>query len=98
MAGVGDNGHLKSFIERIELVEADKRDLATDLKEIYAEAKSNGFDVKAMRAVISRRKQDAAKLAAHDAAVGLYLHALGDLADLPLGQAAMERVRGGAEA
>lgn len=91
MAGIGDNGHLKSFVERIEHCEEAKREILVDIKEIYAEAKSNGFDVKVLRKVIRLRKMQ-------EAILETYMHALGMLADLPLGQAAMERVRGGAEA
>lgn len=98
MAGIGDNGHLKSYIERIERLESDKQEIATDIKEVYAEAKSSGFDTKAMRTVVRLRKMDAAERAEQAAILEAYMHDLGMLADLPLGQAAMERVRGGAEA
>lgn len=81
------NGHLRGLVERIERLEAEKSAIAQDIKEIYIEAKSAGFDVKAMRALIRERKQDANKAAELAATVELYRAALGDLAATPLGQA-----------
>lgn len=86
-----DRGKLKSFIERIESIEAERAELAADVKDVMAEAGSAGFDVKAIRAVLRLRKQDRETRDAHQALVDEYLHALGDLADLPLGRAAMAR-------
>lgn len=82
---------LKNIVERIEGLEGQKAEIAVDLKDVYAEAKSAGFDVKAMREVIRRRKQDKAERDEHQNLVDEYMHALGDLADLPLGKAAMAR-------
>ena len=53
--------HLRAFIERIERLEEEKRAIADDIKEVFAEAKGNGFDVKIMRKVISLRRQDIEK-------------------------------------
>ena len=72
-------GQLKSVIERIERLEEDKAAVANDLKEVYAEAKGNGFDTKIIRKVIRIRKQDKAKLQEEDALVDLYLSAIGGL-------------------
>lgn len=72
----GDN-LIKSIVSRIESVETDIKDRMDDRKEIYLEAKSSGFDTKALRAVIARRKADAAKLAEHEAIVETYSRALG---------------------
>lgn len=72
----GDN-LIKSIVSRIESVESDMRDRAQDRKEIYLEAKSQGFDTKALRAVIARRRADAKKLAEHEAIVETYSQALG---------------------
>ena len=69
--------HLAQFINRIEKLEQEKSDLAEDIKEIYAEAKGNGFDVKIMRQIIKIKKQDKAKLAEHEAILDLYRQALG---------------------
>lgn len=72
----GDN-QIKSIVSRIESVEAEMRERAEDRKEIYQEAKSAGFDCKALRAVIARRRADAKKLADHEAIVETYTVALG---------------------
>lgn len=70
-------GQLQSFVERIERLEQEKSDIAADIKEVYAEAKGNGFDVSTLRKVISMRKKDAAELQEEEAMLELYLHALG---------------------
>ena len=70
---------LKSVIERIERLEEDKAAISADLKEVYLEAKGNGFDVKIIRKVIRLRKQDTAKRQEEDALVDLYLSAIGGL-------------------
>jgi uncharacterized protein (UPF0335 family) len=72
-------GRLKSFIERIERLEEDKAAIAGDMKEVFAEAKGEGFDVKIMRKVIRMRKQDKAKRQEEEALVDLYLSAIGGL-------------------
>ena len=72
-------GQLKSLVERIERLEEDKAAVQTDLKEVYAEAKGNGFDTKIIRKVIRLRKQDKAKVQEEDALVDLYLSAIGGL-------------------
>jgi uncharacterized protein (UPF0335 family) len=86
------NDRLKSFVERIERLSEEKKAIADDISDVYSEAKGVGFDVKALRAIISIRKQDANKRAEHEAILETYMHALGMLSDLPLGQAAIERV------
>ena len=68
---------LRAFIERIERLEEEKAALDADLREVYAEAKGNGFDVKALRAVIRIRKQDENKRREEVAVLDTYLHALG---------------------
>jgi uncharacterized protein (UPF0335 family) len=82
---------LKSFIERIERLEEEKKTIADDIKDVFAEAKGNGFDTKALREILRIRKQDADQLAEHEAIVDLYKQALGMLGDTPLGQAAIQR-------
>jgi uncharacterized protein (UPF0335 family) len=74
----GDN-LIKSIVSRIESVESEMRDRADDRKEIYLEAKSAGFDTKALRAVIARRLADARKRAEHEAIVETYEAALGPI-------------------
>jgi uncharacterized protein (UPF0335 family) len=70
-------GQLKSFIERIERLEEEKKAIAADIKEVYAEAKGTGFDTKIMRKVVSLRKKDAAERQEEEAILDLYLSALG---------------------
>lgn len=72
-------GRLKSFIERIERLEEDKAAIMADLKEVFAEAKGEGFDTKIMRKVVRLRKQDKAKVQEEDAILDLYLSAIGGL-------------------
>jgi uncharacterized protein (UPF0335 family) len=73
---------LKTIIDRIERLELEKAALATDIKEVYAEAKSNGFDTKALKTIIGIRKKDGDKQAEEAAILATYMHALG--MDLPL--------------
>jgi uncharacterized protein (UPF0335 family) len=72
-------GRLKSLIERIERLEEDKAVVANDLKEVYAEAKGDGFDTKILRKVVRMRKQDKAKRQEEEALIDLYLAAIGGL-------------------
>jgi uncharacterized protein (UPF0335 family) len=71
--------HLRSFIERIERLEEEKKGIADDIKEVFAEAKGTGFDVKAMRAVLRLRKMDKADYQEQEYMIDLYKHALGML-------------------
>ena len=70
---------LKSFIERIERLEEEKKALANDIKEVYAEAKGNGFDTKIMRQVIRLRRIDKDDLDEQEALIDVYKRALGML-------------------
>ena len=72
-------GRLKSFIERIERLEEDKAAISGDLKEVYAEAKGEGFDTKILRKVIRPRKTDKVKRQEEEALIDLYLSAIGGL-------------------
>jgi uncharacterized protein (UPF0335 family) len=72
-------GRLKSFIERVERLEEDKAAVANDMKEVFAEAKGEGFDVKIMRKIIRLRKQDKVKREEEEALIDLYLQAIGGL-------------------
>ena len=77
-AGVGiARDQLKSVIERIERLEEEKQAIADDIKEVYAEAKGNGFDTKIIRQVIRIRKQDTAERQEQEALLDVYLAALG---------------------
>lgn len=68
---------LRSFIERIERLEEEKKSIADDIKDVYAEAKGNGFDTKVLRKVVTIRKQDQNERMEQEAVLDLYLHALG---------------------
>lgn len=88
-AGIGHNSgsgsdasavaqdQLRAFVERIERLEEEKKTIGEDIKDVYAEAKGNGFDTKILRKVISIRKQDQNQRAEEEAILDLYLQALG---------------------
>lgn len=69
---------LRTIIERIERLEEDKAGITTDIKEIYDEAKGEGFDVKILRKVVAARKKDKAKREEEETILDLYLTAIGD--------------------
>ncbi len=71
------HGQLRSIVERVERLEEEKAAIADDVKEVYAEAKGNGFDVKVLRRVIRLRKMDRAEREEQDAILDLYMAALG---------------------
>ncbi len=73
--------HLKSFIERVERLNEEKAALASDIKEVYAEAKGTGFDTKIMRKLIAMRKRDKDDLDEEEALLDTYMRAIGMLPD-----------------
>ena len=81
--GVGHNSlaadQLKAIVARIENLEVEKKALAEDIKEVYAEAKTHGFDTAVIRAIVRRRKEDAEKRKEREAIMDVYLNALGML-------------------
>jgi uncharacterized protein (UPF0335 family) len=68
---------LRAIVERIERLEDEKKALSEDIRDVYAEAKANGFDTKTLRTVVRLRKQDKAEREEQEALLDLYLHALG---------------------
>jgi uncharacterized protein (UPF0335 family) len=68
---------LKAFIERVERLEEEKKAIADDIRDVYAEAKGSGFDVKALRAIVRLRKQDTDERREQQAILETYMHALG---------------------
>ncbi len=76
-AGPVSADRLKSFIERVEKLEEEKKAIGGDIKDIYSEAKGVGYDVKTMRRIISLRGMDAADRAEADALLDVYKNALG---------------------
>lgn len=89
MSGIGHNsgktkttfaqGQLRALVERIERLEEEKKSIAGDIKEVYAEAKANGFDTKILRKVIRLRKMDQNDRQEEEALTDVYLSALGML-------------------
>ena len=71
---------LKAFVERIERLEEEKKTISEDIRDVYAESKANGFDTKALRAVIKLRKQDANERNEQQLILETYMNALGMLA------------------
>jgi uncharacterized protein (UPF0335 family) len=72
-------GRLRSLVERLERLEEDKQAVMDELKEVFAEAKGEGYDVKVLRKVLRIRKQDKAKRQEEEAILDLYLSALGEV-------------------
>lgn len=70
---------IRSIIERIERLEEEKKGVADDIRDVYAEAKGVGFDVKALRAVVRMRRQDATERQEQEAILEIYMQALGML-------------------
>ena len=68
---------LKAIIERIERMEEEKKTISDDIRDIYAEAKGNGFEVKALRTIVRMRKQDDAERREAETILETYMHALG---------------------
>ena len=73
---------LRQLVERIERLEEEKQAIAADIREVYAEAKSLGFDTKVLRKVIAMRKKDPQEREEEEAMLALYLQALGMLPDV----------------
>ena len=78
--------HLRQFVERIERLEEEKQTIAEDIKEVFQEAKSNGFDVKTLKEIIKIRKADASDLEEQEYLLDTYKRALGLLPELNEGE------------
>jgi uncharacterized protein (UPF0335 family) len=94
MSGIGRNKNrvggiaadqLKSIVQRIEKLEEEKAGIAADIRDVFAEAKGNGFDVKAIRDVLKLRKLDAQEREQQGTTLAVYCHALGMHLSLELG-------------
>jgi uncharacterized protein (UPF0335 family) len=70
---------LKAFVERVERLEEEKKAIADDIRDVYAEAKVSGFDIKALRSIVRLRKQDVDQRKEYEAILETYMHALGML-------------------
>lgn len=86
-----NNNQLQALVERIERLEEEKAALANDIKDVYTEAKGQGFDAKIIRKVVALRKKAKSERDEEQTMIDLYMSALGMLADTPLGQAAIAR-------
>lgn len=71
--------HLKAFVERVERLEEEKKAITDDVRDVYAEAKANGYDTKALRTVVKLRKMDVNERKEQEAVLETYMHALGML-------------------
>ena len=89
---------LRSIVDRIERLDAEKKAISDDVADLYKESQSAGFDVKALRALIAERRKDAAEVAETQTLMDVYRRALGDFVTSPLGAAAVmlaEKIRSG---
>ncbi len=77
MTDTVQNDRLKSFIERIERLEEDKANIAADIKDVYAQAKADGFDTKAMRQIVKLRAKEDHERKEEEEMLDIYKHALG---------------------
>lgn len=95
MSEIGHNGiaadRLRSFIERIERLEEDRKGINDDIREVISEAKSAGFDAKTIRQIVRLRKLDDAERQEQEHLLEVYRAALGMLDGTPLGDSALER-------
>lgn len=73
---------LKSIIGRVEKLEEEKSGISADIRDVFAEAKGNGFDVKAIRAIIKIRKMDVSEREEQETILDTYMHALGMIPDM----------------
>lgn len=85
---------LRQFVEQIERLEEEKKQIGADIRDKYIEAKAIGFDVRALRRIVMLRKKSSVEREEEDAILETYMHALGmlgELAETPLGQHALEK-------
>jgi uncharacterized protein (UPF0335 family) len=69
--------HLKAIVERVERLEEEKKAISDDIRDVYAESKASGFDVKALRAIVRLRKMDSSEREEQEKILATYMHALG---------------------
>lgn len=84
---------LRQFVEQIERLEEEKKALAADIADKFKELKGCGFDAKTVKKLLTLRKKSATERKEEEGMLEVYMHALGMIADLPLGIAAIERER-----
>lgn len=96
-AGAGHNSgdqRLRSIVERVERLIEERKALTSDISDIYKEAKSAGYDVKALRKLVAERSKDPREIEEQEQLLDVYRNALGMFAETPLGEAALRRVGG----
>jgi len=77
MSLIGHNGQLKSVVDRINNLENEKKSISDDIKDVYSEAKGNGFNPQALRVIVRKQRADAKKAAELEADVQAYMVAMG---------------------
>jgi uncharacterized protein (UPF0335 family) len=87
VVGIPGN-RIRSFVERIEQIETEIKDLTEAKKEVFAEAKGEGFDVKILKEIIKLRKQDQDERDEHDTLLDVYMRAMDDVGPAPVAEAA----------
>ena len=85
------HNQLRDIVVRIERLEDEKKAISADVREVFAEAKANGFDTKIIRQLIAIRKKEPKVREEEQSVLEVYMSALGMLSDTPLGQAALKR-------
>lgn len=85
------HNQLRDIVARIERLEDEKKVISADVREVFAEAKANGFDTKIIRQLIAIRKKEPKVREEEQSVLEVYMSALGMLSDTPLGQAALKR-------
>ena len=90
MNDVGDNAakDVVSIIERIERLEDEKKQIASDISDLYKETKSRGYDAAALKEIVKIRKEDPGKREARESMVDVYMRAINRWEDTPLGKSA----------
>lgn len=84
---------LKSYLERVERLEEERKEMADEIRAVYAEAKARGFEPKAIREMVKRRRKDPAELAEDDTLLETYMHACGMISENPLAAAVASLAR-----
>jgi uncharacterized protein (UPF0335 family) len=87
VAGI-PGSRIRSFVERIEQIESEIKDLNEAKKEVFSEAKSEGFDVKILKEIIKLRKQDQDERDEHDTLLDVYMRAMDEAGPAPVAEAA----------
>jgi uncharacterized protein (UPF0335 family) len=87
VVGIAGN-RIRSFVERIEQIETELKELTEAKKEIFSEAKGEGFDVKVLKEIIKLRKQDQEERDEHETLLDVYMRAMGEADSAPVAQAA----------